>query len=814
MTQPPRIGLREESSSPCFVVVLNDYCYVNGGASRLAIGEAVILAESGVRVIFLGAIGPVCPTLQNAPLDVICLDQLELMDVAKNPSVALQGLWNLAAYRRTKKLLREMDPSRTIVHLHSFCKALSSSPVRAASEMGFRVVCTLHDFFIACPNGVFFDYNERKPCLRRALSMDCITTNCDRRHYAHKLYRVARSAVQRGPGTLPAGVMDYITQSRRSEAIIAPYLPKGARCHPLPPLIEVPHAPPVDVASNSTLVAVGRLDPGKGIEVLIEAAKRTKMRVTLIGDGDWQLRAEAEAVEGCRVTGWLTPQQVLEELSHARCLVFPSLWYETYGLVVDEATARGIPCIVSDISAASERVEDGKTGWVMRAGDVEDLMRCLNLTSDNDTLRAVSIAAYNHFWARHPTRANHAVVLMKTYAAILANCLASGSHLMADQRPKERNMKIAINAGILDDRLSGLGVYTTNVTSSLARLKDVDISIYTAKPEALSVINGASVHLIPSIVQPKYGKVAGLARFIWNQIVFPFLVAKRDLIYCTTHHGILWGYARQVITVHDLLPVKFPDQYRLQTAYYRYLLPILIKRAAAVITISENTKRDLYEQYGLDREKVHVVYNGLDHGRFFVPAADVVARFKKKYSLGNYLLIVGASFPHKNVGAALRAFHQAQTRLPNTELVITGGRKEYTDELKWVVKALDVKRVKFLEYVPSVELPALYAGATALVYPSLYEGFGFPPLEAMACGCPVIVSNTSSLPEVCGGAVYYVDPKNNEEMANVMVALVSDIGLQMQLKERGLLRAKSFSWDTTALGIYDILTKVAGVVKT
>jgi hypothetical protein len=109
--------LHQPSSTPRFLVVLNDYCFVDGGASRLAIGEAVLLAESGVRVVFLGAIGPVCPTLRDAPLEVICLDQLELMDVARNPSVALQGLWNLAAYRRTKNLLREMDPSQTIVHL-------------------------------------------------------------------------------------------------------------------------------------------------------------------------------------------------------------------------------------------------------------------------------------------------------------------------------------------------------------------------------------------------------------------------------------------------------------------------------------------------------------------------------------------------------------------------------------------------------------------------------------------------------------------------------------------------------------------------
>lgn len=138
-----------------------------------------------------------------------------------------------------------------------------------------------------------------------------------------------------------------------------------------------------------------------------------------------------------------------------------------------------------------------------------------------------------------------------------------------------------------------------------------------------------------------------------------------------------------------------------------------------------------------------------------------------------------------------------------------GGRKEYTDELKRAVKEFDIKRVRFLKYVPTPELPALYAAATALVYPSLYEGFGLPPLEAMACGCPVIVSNTSSLPEVCGNAACYIDPKNEDEMAEVMVAVVSDGGLRLKLKNKGLSRAKLFSWDKTALGIHNILNNIS-----
>ena len=400
------------------VVIMNDHCYVDGGASRIAVSEAVLLAESGVRVIFFGAIGPVCPALRSAPVEAICLDQAELTD--KDPMSALRGLWNVTADRHIRKLLCELDRSQTVVHLHSFVKALSSSPVRTARAMDFHVVCTLHDFFIACPNGAFFDYGDLKPCSRRALSMDCIATNCDRRHYAHKLYRVARSTVQRGPGNLPSGVTDYITLSRGSQEILMPYLPKDAHYYRLRNLIDVPYAPPVDVASNSTVVAVGRLDPGKGIEVLLEAVKRSEVPLTLIGDGERRLRCEAEAVKGCRVTGWLPPEQVIEELNSARCLVFPSLWYETYGLVVDEAAARGVPSIVSDVSAASERVQVGKTGWIVRAGDVDDLIRHLNLTQDNESLREMGIATHNHFWDCPPTRDNHTASLMKIYDTILA----------------------------------------------------------------------------------------------------------------------------------------------------------------------------------------------------------------------------------------------------------------------------------------------------------------------------------------------------------------------------------------------------------
>jgi glycosyltransferase involved in cell wall biosynthesis len=157
--------------------------------------------------------------------------------------------------------------------------------------------------------------------------------------------------------------------------------------------------------------------------VLLEAVKRSNMHVTLVGDGP--LREQAEATGVCRVTGWISAADVEEELKSARCLVFPSLWYETYGLVVDEAAARGIPAIVSDISAAAERVEDGVTGWHVKAGDVDDLARRLSSISDDALVSLAGNAAYKKFWAHPPTRDEHITGLISTYRDILERRLAN-----------------------------------------------------------------------------------------------------------------------------------------------------------------------------------------------------------------------------------------------------------------------------------------------------------------------------------------------------------------------------------------------------
>lgn len=404
------------------VLVLNDFCHVQGGASRVAIDEALALRALGLDVTFLGAVGPVDPALTAAGIRTVCLHQPQLLDGAREPAALLQALWNSAALRATRSVLGSLDPRQTVVHLHGYTKALTTTPVVAARKAGFAVVCTLHDFFAACPNGAFYDYRQQAPCTLRALGPACLSTNCDKRHASHKAYRVARGMVQRHAARFPRAVREYITLSEQSARLLRPYLPRDAQFHALANVIDVACDPPVEVGGNDHLVAVGRLDAEKGVMHAVTAARQAGLDIVFVGDGP--LRAEVEAAGG-RVTGWLSAPDVRREVERARCLVFPSLWYETYGLVVDEAAARGVPSIVSDISAAAERVAHGDTGWVFPSGDIQALQRCMAQTRDDNGLRRTGLAAYHRYWCNPSDPAVHAQHLAVIYDRALTR---NGAH--------------------------------------------------------------------------------------------------------------------------------------------------------------------------------------------------------------------------------------------------------------------------------------------------------------------------------------------------------------------------------------------------
>jgi glycosyltransferase involved in cell wall biosynthesis len=405
-------------------VILNDFCYVQGGASKVAIDEAVALRNAGLDVTFLAAVGRPCEALRDAGVRVISLGQPELLQVWRHPGAALRSAWNSAAFAATKALLARQDPSRTVVHLHGYTKALSTSPALAARLAGFSSICTLHDFFAACPNGAFYDYRREEPCQRHALSSSCVLINCDKRHPLHKSYRVARGLAQRHFARFPDSVREFIALSRQSAALLQPYLAPGSRLYPLSNIIDVPRSAPVEVGSNRALLVLGRLDAEKGVALAATAAQRAGTPIVFAGDGP--LRATMQGT-GATVTGWLDSADVSRALGQARCLVFPSRWYETFGLVVDEAAARGVPAIVSDISAASERLVDGVTGWIFRSGDLQDLERCMRRVQDDAVVAAAGAAAYARFWADPPDPQHHVRGLLAIYDTVLARGRAAGN---------------------------------------------------------------------------------------------------------------------------------------------------------------------------------------------------------------------------------------------------------------------------------------------------------------------------------------------------------------------------------------------------
>jgi glycosyltransferase involved in cell wall biosynthesis len=241
--------------------------------------------------------------------------------------------------------------------------------------------------------------------------------------------------LQRDVVRFPAYVSHYIALSRRSAAVMRTYLPADARLYPLANIIDAKRAAPVDPSANEELMVVGRLDEEKGVVLAALAGARTGLPIVFVGDGP--LRSLLEA-NGARVTGWLPAAGVRSELAKARCLVFPSLWYETFGLVVSEAAARGIPAIVSDISAPADRVINGDTGWVFRSGDLEDLVRRMEITRDDAAVKAAGAATYQAYWASPADPVRHTSELLSIYADVLSSTAGVTDTAWADNARSPR----------------------------------------------------------------------------------------------------------------------------------------------------------------------------------------------------------------------------------------------------------------------------------------------------------------------------------------------------------------------------------------
>lgn len=372
----------------------------------------------------------------------------------------------------------------------------------------------------------------------------------------------------------------------------------------------------------------------------------------------------------------------------------------------------------------------------------------------------------------------------------------------------KHDLSIAMNGSMLDEQPTGVGVYSFNLINHLFRLYGKDsgkvLTVFTPTQQQLN--KELKMVMLPALLQSsKYGKVAALCRFLWNTFSYPLQARGYDLLISPTTHGSFL-LKNQVITIHDLLSLRYKNISAHQRFYFKYLLPYIVARAEMVLTVSETTRQDIIRLLKCPEGKVKVVYNGYDRASY-CPCVGKEDLIYQEYGFRDYLLAVGPTYPHKNLENLLLAYHDMRPALRSRHpLVIAGGKKEYVKHLKRRTEALNLGTdVYFLGYVPKQLMPSLYREAYALIFPSLYEGFGIPLLEAMACGCPVAVSYASSMPEVCGDAALYFDPMDPRSIRKAMEQLIFDETTYGQLREKGLIQAQKFSWEKTALEVKTLL---------
>lgn len=329
-------------------------------------------------------------------------------------------------------------------------------------------------------------------------------------------------------------------------------------------------------------------------------------------------------------------------------------------------------------------------------------------------------------------------------------------------------------------------------------------------------LKGKSLPDLPKESKNFHYKIFGPKKF-WTQFALSVKLTfgpKPDVFFSPAHYGPRFSLVPYVVTIHDLSYLHFPelfkknDLYQL-TSWSKYS----IKNSKHIIAVSQSTKDDIVKNYKVSPSKITVIYEGYDNVRFKPQPKNTVNKIKKKYKIiGDYVIFVGTLQPRKNIECLIEAFREVifNSQLSTLNLVVVGKKGWLYDSIFQKVKDLDlVDKVIFTDFVKDADLPALISGAKVYVNPSLWEGFGIPPVEAQACGVPVAVSATSSLPEIAGNSAVLVDPASVDSIAKGIQKVITDKKLRDKLVERGFQNIKRFSWEKCANQTLKVLSKVA-----
>ena len=370
-------------------------------------------------------------------------------------------------------------------------------------------------------------------------------------------------------------------------------------------------------------------------------------------------------------------------------------------------------------------------------------------------------------------------------------------------------LRIAIDARKLHDY--GIGTYVRNLTHCLARRDDPDHYVLLCRPRDVDYVRSLGPRFEPLAEQAANYSVR-------EQLSIPLALSRARVDLFHAPHYVVSPLTRipYVVTIHDCIHLRFPQYLpnRLAPLYARTMMRAAAKRAKRVLTVSEASKQDILHYLRIPADKVEVIYNALDTRLAASPTTEDMARVRERFQLTSpFILYAGNIKPHKNVDRLIEAYSILRRRgVLGVKLLIIGDEISKYPNLRRLVHRFQLhQHVRFLGFVPEATLSALYRLASVFVFPSLYEGFGLPPLEAMAAGAPVITSNVSSLPEVVGDAALLIDPMDAGAIADAMSRVLGEPDLRADLIRRGFDRIRAFSWERSVARVHEVYAELCGV---
>lgn len=376
-------------------------------------------------------------------------------------------------------------------------------------------------------------------------------------------------------------------------------------------------------------------------------------------------------------------------------------------------------------------------------------------------------------------------------------------------------LPVILDAGPAVHQQAGLRRYTEQLAIALNHHCDdrVKLSLF---------YNQHSNHQLPATLRSLPAQTISLGQYAWRLSVLasqithiPYYplrhIVTGSRLYHASEHLLPRLKIPTVMTVHDLIFERFPQHHKATNrAFLRVGMPLFVRAADRIIAVSHHTKSDLVSLYEINPAKVEVIYEGVDEE--FQPATlENKEAIRARYSPDRpYLLMLGTLEPRKNHLLALSALTKLKSLGYPHRLLIGGGKGWLFEPIQAAIAEMGlVDDVSLAGYIPAIDLPGLYSAATALLMPSQYEGFGFPLLEAMACGTPVVASNASSLPELAGDSALLIDPNDLDGFTAAIRSLIDEPELATSLCQRGIQRAQSFSWKSTALQTAALYAEVA-----